>query len=126
MNGCKYVSKKDKMTELNTFDWSGFQPKNLQMVNKEKNPDIYGTVYIAYKNQKFIADVQWETKEAYDRNGISINLYCSNAEGNHCYWIEDIHSIVTATNYERFKNRAEKEILSILKDFCDSNTRLSN
>ena len=43
MNGCKYVSKKDKMTELNTFDWSGFQPKNLQMLNKEKNPDRKST-----------------------------------------------------------------------------------
>lgn len=114
------------MTELNIFDWSGFQPKDLRTLNREKDPDVYGAIYITYKNQKFIADVQWKTKEADDRNGISINLYCSNDEGYHCDWIEDIHSIVTATNYERFKNRAEKEILSILKDFCDSDARLSN
>lgn len=66
------------MIESNIFDWSGFQPKDLQMLNKEKNPDIYGTVYVTYKNQEFIADVQWGTKEVYDRNGILNILIAKN------------------------------------------------
>lgn len=33
------------MTELNIFDWSGFQPKDLRTLNREKDPDVYGAIY---------------------------------------------------------------------------------
>lgn len=92
-----------------------FLKKNLIEMNQEHEPDIYGFILLKYDGQLYIADIQWETIAAYDRRGISINLYHSNESWNHCGWICDIKEIVTATNYKRFQHRAEKEIIKI---FC--------
>lgn len=97
------------------FDWTGFSEKNLIEMNQEHEPDIYGFILLKYDGQLYVADIQWETIAAYDRRGISINLYHSNESWNHCGWICDIKEIVTATNYKRFQHRAEKEIIKI---FC--------
>ena len=58
------------MTELNTFDWSGFQPKDLRTLNREKNPDIYGAIYnIAGKTPNIqVQGASKERKEKYGRN----------------------------------------------------------
>lgn len=97
------------------FRWEDFTKEDLQLLNEEKNPDIYGCILIEYHNRKYIADIQWETIAAYDRRGISINVHLSNDEWNHCTWIDDIKSIVTATDYRRFQKRAEKAISELLK-----------
>ena len=62
------------------FDWTGFSEKNLIEMNQEHEPDIYGFILLKYDGQLYIADIQWETIAAYDRRGISINLYVAEGE----------------------------------------------
>lgn len=98
------------------FMWNGFLEKDLKKLNSEKDNSIYGSILVEYDNQKYIIDVEWETKEDYDRNGISLNLYESNDEWQHCSLIVDLKTITRATNYQKFKCRVEKEIHEILEN----------
>lgn len=96
------------------FDWEHFMEEDLQQLNAEKNPDIYGGIIVTRGKEIFIVDVQWETVSSYGRKGISLNVYRSNEEHLHCDWIEDIKEIVTATNYKHFQHRAEKLITELI------------
>lgn len=92
------------------FAWDNFGEKELTLLNNKKNSDIYGCIYITDGMDTYIVDVEYETKEMYGRNGISLNVYESDSEGYHVCPIEEIKSITTATNYKRFKTRAENAI----------------
>lgn len=96
------------------FDWEYFMEEDLQQLNAEKNPDIYGGIIVTRGKEIFIVDVQWETVSSYGRKGISLNVYRSNEDHLHCDWIEDIKKIVTATNYKHFQHRAEKLITELI------------
>lgn len=101
-----------------TFDFDFFTAEDLDRLNEEKCSDGYGTIYVVDDEDKsqYIVDVEYETKEDYDREGISIEVYHLNTEGGHGEWINGSKSIVTATNYKRFVTRAKKEIEKIIKE----------
>lgn len=65
------------------FNWNDFCEKELDLLNKEKNPDIYGYIYITDGMDRYIVDAEYETKEMYGRNGISLNIYVSDSERYH-------------------------------------------
>lgn len=96
------------------FDWEYFIKEDLEQLNTEKSPDIYGSIIVTRGKKIFIVDVQWETVSSYGRRGISLNVYRSNEDHLHCDWIEDIKEIVTATNYKHFQHRAEKLITELI------------
>lgn len=96
------------------FDWEYFIKEDLEQLNAEKSPDIYGSIIVTRGKKIFIVDVQWETVSSYGRRGISLNVYRSNEDHLHCDWIEDIKEIVTATNYKHFQHRAEKLITELI------------
>lgn len=96
------------------FNWENFTEEDLQQLNAEKNPDIYGGILVMRGKEIFIVDVQWETVSSYSRRGISLNVYRSDKDHLHYDWIEDIKEIVTATNYKHFQHRAEKLITALI------------
>lgn len=49
------------------FDWEYFMEEDLQQLNAEKNPDIYGGIIVTRGKEIFIVDVQWETVSSYGR-----------------------------------------------------------
>lgn len=85
------------------FNYVNFQPSDLDRMNIERDPEIYGSIFVKNGRNYYIADVEWETIFAYGRRGISINVYESNDIMQHILYIEEIKSIITATNYQRFK-----------------------
>lgn len=96
------------------FNYVNFQPSDLDRMNTERDPEIYGSIFVKNGRNYYIADVEWETIFAYGRRGISINVYESNDIMQHILYIEEIKSIITATNYQRFKKRVENEIGKLL------------
>lgn len=84
-------------------------------VQTERDPEIYGSIFVKNGRNYYIADVEWETIFAYGRRGISINVYESNDIMQHRLYIEEIKSIITATNYQRFKKRVENEIRKVIE-----------
>ena len=92
-----------------------FQPSDLDRMNTERDPEIYGSIFVKNGRNYYIADVEWETIFAYGRRGISINVYESNDIMQHILYIEEIKSIITATNYQRFKKRVENEIRKVIE-----------
>lgn len=100
------------ITNKYLFNWNNFSEKELTLLNQEKKSDIYGCIYITDGVDTYIVDVEYETKEMYGRNGISLNVYTSDSEGYHICPIEEIKSITMATNYNRFKARAENAIVN--------------
>lgn len=98
------------------FNWSEFTAKNLNRLNTDRSPIIYGCIFIETETEQYIADVQWETIRDYGRRGISINLYESDDDWYHNNWLTDIKSIVTAKDYKRFQKRAEAAIRKYLEE----------
>lgn len=97
------------------FNYANFQPSDLDRMNTERDPEIYGSIFVKNGRNYYIADVEWETIFAYGRRGISINVYESNDIMQHILYIEEIKSIITATNYQRFKKRVENEIRKVIE-----------
>lgn len=97
------------------FNYINFQPSDLDRMNTERDPEIYGSIFVKNGRNYYIADVEWETIFAYGRRGISINVYESNDIMQHILYIEEIKSIITATNYQRFKKRVENEIRKVIE-----------
>ena len=97
------------------FNYVNFQPSDLDRMNTERDPEIYGSIFVKNGRNYYIADVEWETIFAYGRRGISINVYESNDIMQHILYIEEIKSIITATNYQRFKKRVENEIRKVIE-----------
>lgn len=97
------------------FNYVNFQPSDLDRMNTERDPEIYGSIFVKNGRNYYIADVEWETIFAYGRRGISINVYQSNDIMQHILYIEEIKSIITATNYQRFKKRVENEIRKVIE-----------
>ena len=97
------------------FNYVKFQPSDLDRMNTERDPEIYGSIFVKNGRNYYIADVEWETIFAYGRRGISINVYESNDIMKHILYIEEIKSIITATNYQRFKKRVENEIRKVIE-----------
>lgn len=97
------------------FNYVNFQPSDLDRMNTERDPEIYGSIFVKNGRNYYIADVEWETIFAYGRRGISINVYESNDIMQHILYIEEIKSIITATNYQRFKKRVENEISKVIE-----------
>lgn len=97
------------------FNYVNFQPSDLDRMNTERDPEIYGSIFVKNGRNYYIADVEWETIFAYGRRGISINVYKSNDIMQHGLYIEEIKSIITATNYQRFKKRVENEIRKVIE-----------
>lgn len=97
------------------FNYVNFQPSDLDRMNTERDPEIYGSIFVKNGRNYYIADVEWETIFAYGRRGISINVYESNDIMQHVLYIEEIKSIITATNYQRFKKRVENEIRKVIE-----------
>ena len=97
------------------FYYVNFQPSDLDRMNTERDPEIYGSIFVKNGRNYYIADVEWETIFAYGRRGISINVYKSNDIMQHRLYIEEIKSIITATNYQRFKKRVENEIRKVIE-----------
>lgn len=97
------------------FNYINFQPSDLSRMNTERDPEIYGSIFVKNGRNYYIADVEWETIFAYGRRGISINVYESNDIMQHILYIEEIKSIITATNYQRFKKRVENEIRKVIE-----------
>ena len=97
------------------FNYVNFQPSDLDRMNTERDPKIYGSIFVKNGRNYYIADVEWETIFAYGRRGISINVYKSNDIMQHRLYIEEIKSIITATNYQRFKKRVENEIRKVIE-----------
>lgn len=97
------------------FNYVNFQPSDLDRMNTERDPEIYGSIFVKNGRNYYIADVEWETIFAYGRRGISINVYKSNDIMQHRLYIEEIKSIITATNYQRFKKRVENEIRKVIE-----------
>lgn len=97
------------------FNYVKFQPSDLDRMNTERDPEIYGSIFVKNGRNYYIADVEWETIFAYGRRGISINVYESNDIMQHILYIEEIKSIITATNYQRFKKRVENEIRKVIE-----------
>ena len=97
------------------FNYVNFQPSDLDRMNTERDPKIYGSIFVKNGRNYYIADVEWETIFAYGRRGISINVYKSNDIMQHRLYIEEIKSIITATNYQRFKKRVEIEIRKVIE-----------
>ena len=79
------------------FNYVNFQPSDLDRMNTERDPEIYGSIFVKNGRNYYIADVEWETIFAYGRRGISINVYESNDIMQHRLYIEEIKSIITAT-----------------------------
>ena len=109
--------------EMVYFDWSCFKESDLQKLNDEKQPCIYGHVFVMYDEDLYLMDVEWETIASYGRRGISINVYRSDDNWMHREWLTDIKTIVTAKNYKFFRKRAEKEIIAVIRnvDTCGCN-----
>ena len=97
------------------FNYVNFQPSDLDRMNTERDPEIYGSIFVKNGRNYYIADVEWETIFAYGRRGIYINVYESNDIMQHILYIEEIKSIITATNYQRFKKRVENEIRKVIE-----------
>ena len=97
------------------FNYVNFQPSDLDRMNTERDPKIYGSIFVKNGRNYYIADVEWETIFAYGRRGISINVYKSNDIMQHRLYIEEIKSIIIATNYQRFKKRVENEIRKVIE-----------
>ena len=97
------------------FNYVNYQPSDLDRMNTERDPEIYGSIFVKNGRNYYIADVEWETIFAYGRRGISINVYESNDIMQHILYIEEIKSIITATNYQRFKKRVENEIRKVIE-----------
>lgn len=97
------------------FNYVNFQPSDLDRMNTERDPEIYGSIFVKNGRNYYIVDVEWETIFAYGRRGISINVYKSNDIMQHRLYIEEIKSIITATNYQRFKKRVENEIRKVIE-----------
>lgn len=97
------------------FNYVNFQPSDLDRMNTERDPEIYGSIFVKNGRNYYIADVEWETIFAYGRRGISINVYKSNDIMQHRLYIEEIKSIIIATNYQRFKKRVENEIRKVIE-----------
>ena len=72
------------------FNWENFTEEDLQQLNAEKNPDIYGGILVMRGKEIFIVDVQWETVSSYSRRGISLNVYRSDKDHLHYDWILNI------------------------------------
>lgn len=98
------------------FDWTCFKEYDFQKLNFEKNPCIYGHVFVMYREALYLMDIEWETIASYDRRGISINVYRSDDNWMHQEWLTDIKTIVTAKNYRFFQKRAEKEITAVIRN----------
>ena len=99
------------------FNYEFFSKDDLETLNKEKNPDGYGVIYVTSEKQEYIVDVTYETKEAYDRNGICLEVYEANNDYSHGCWVESIKDITKATNYKRFQTRANKLICQAIEDW---------
>lgn len=99
------------------FEFDYFTEKDLKKLNNEKHADGYGVIYLTTEKDKYIIDVEYETKEAYDRDGICLELYTTDDDYSHCEWIESIKEITTATDYKRFVTRAKKEIIKVIKEW---------
>ena len=93
------------------FNYVNFQPSDLDRMNTERDPEIYGSIFVKNGRNYYIVDVEWETIFAYGRRGISINVYKSNDIMQHRLY----KSIITATNYQRFKKRVENEIRKVIE-----------
>lgn len=102
-----------------TFDWNDFKEKNFQRMMAEKNPDIYGHIFVQSAQREYIVDVQWETYESFDRNGVSLNLYETGGDGMgmHGKWIDDIQTISFSKSYERLQRRAANAIRTAIKKY---------
>ena len=90
----------------------------MELNEKLSNPQktiINVTKEVKNGRNYYTADVEWETIFAYGRRGISINVYESNDIMQHRLYIEEIKSIITATNYQRFKKRVENEIRKVIE-----------
>lgn len=96
------------------YNWEWFTSKYLETLNKEKNPDIYGNILIQKNGHSYIADIGWETKEAYDRNGISVDFYNSDDLHSHGTWLNDTKAIIIANDYTRLQKRIINEAERIL------------
>lgn len=121
MTYCSNVSiqegkKKDQVKEETSFDWNCFSEKDFARLQREQNAEIYGCVKVIRNDKRYLVDIEWEAKYAYDRDGFSLNVYESDAEWNHVYPFGEDKSINFSKNYERFKRRAEKAILEMLMD----------
>ncbi len=101
---------------ITSFDWNCFSEKDFARLQREQNAEIYGCVKVIRNDKRYLVDIEWEAKYAYDRDGFSLNVYESDAEWNHLYPFSEDKSINFSKNYERFKRRAEKAILEMLMD----------
>lgn len=99
------------------FEFDSFSKNDLMLLNKHKNPDGYGVIYLTTDKRKYIIDVEYEVKELYDRNGIRLEVYEMKDDYTHGNWIDTIRTINTATDYKRFVIRAKKEIIKVVKEF---------
>ena len=92
------------------FNWIDFTEENLEQLNKEGHPDMYGYIHVKDGVDRYLVDVECETKKMYGRDGISLNIYVTDENLHHLEPVYEAKDIITATNYKRFKTRAKKSI----------------
>ena len=77
--------------------------------------DIYGNAFYRTDNGSYLIDIHYEK---YDGKRFYFAVYEDETPaGFHGEWLDDIREIKSATNFKRFKNRAEKMIINWVNDF---------
>ena len=111
------TSKHPVTEDVLSFNWIDFSEEDFQRLKKELHPDIYGHIVVDHGNEKYLVDVEWETKGTCDRDGFSLNVYETNKSYCHEVWIDDLKCINDSKTYTRFVNRAQKAISECIKSW---------
>ena len=106
------------------FNWEAFTENDLKQLNAmESYPedDIYGDILLESADGDYIIDIHYEYYSSKER-GFDLEVYQGFKDDNfgwtHGLWFGSIHDIKSATDYKRFKNRAEKLITEFIKEEC--------
>lgn len=98
------------------FDWTNFTEKELRICNREigsYEDNIYGFLYLSINDKYYLVDIHYEDYGSKDK-GFDLEVYESDENWLHKFWLSSIKDIKSATNYKRFCRRAENLIIDFL------------
>lgn len=98
------------------FDWNYFTEKEFDICNSEigsYEDNIYGFLYITENNKAYLVDIHYEYYDS-DNKGFDLEVYMSNENWMHNFWLGSIKEIKSAQDYKMFCYRAEDMIVEFL------------
>ena len=104
-----------------TFDWLDFTEKDLETLNRIPNrhrpeDDIYGIVPVKADGCPYVMDIHYSYYGCRDY-GFNLEVYTSDKDDSHKVWIGGNQAIKSATDYRRFRKRAEDLVIGLIRKY---------